>query len=539
MAARDLDGLLAAPRLEHLVAALAHGPRREAAQRGIVLDDQHRLAPALQRLHRRRRGRLGSLAGAGKVGAKDGAVARLAVGEDRAARLAHDSVAGGEAEPGALPQLLGGEEGLEDVPAGLEVHSHAGVADREHHVFARRQRAGLLDELLLERDVGGLDAQPPSPGHRVARVDRQVEHHLLELAGIDLHQPERGCRAGAQLDVLADEAPQHALGLADLGVEAHHPGLDDLPPGKGEELPGQGGAAICGREDLLHVADGGIAFPHALAQVVSVAEHHRQQVVEVVRHAAGEPRDGLHLLHLDELRFDPLALLHFGGERIVGALQVGGGGLQLLLPDHRFFERLAHGQAEAVEDDHQDGVGHRGQQEDPERRRRRGPRPQAAEQVAVPGQRDGHRDDEGEEHRPERAAAQEQRAERQRNEEVLEDVAAELEAGDRDHEREDDGEPEHVEAHSPAVPAAPDQPGGHQAVDHVGGVDQRDGAPPVQRVLDGNPREPGDGAADQIAHARYSTPAFAARAIGACNFPLAAPSARCRARASAAGARRT
>ena len=36
-------------------------------------------------------------------------------------------------------------------------------------------------------------------------------------------------------------------------------------------------------------------------QQLAVAENHGQQVVEVVRHAAGQPADGLHLLRLLEL----------------------------------------------------------------------------------------------------------------------------------------------------------------------------------------------------------------------------------------------
>ena len=67
--------------------------------------------------------------------------ARLAVGEDVAAGLLDDAVDGGEAEPGAAADLLGGEERLEDLLHHLGRHAGAGVAHLDQHIFAGRHVA--------------------------------------------------------------------------------------------------------------------------------------------------------------------------------------------------------------------------------------------------------------------------------------------------------------------------------------------------------------------------------------------------------------
>ena len=48
--------------------------------------------------------------------------------------------------------------------------------------------------------------------------------------------------------------------------------------------------------------------PKLSSTKLAVAEDRRQQVVEVVRHAAGQLADGFHLLRLPELRLERLAL---------------------------------------------------------------------------------------------------------------------------------------------------------------------------------------------------------------------------------------
>ena len=67
---------------------------------------------------------------------------------------------------------------------------------------------------------------------------------------------------------------------------------------------------------------------------VDPADHHRQHVVEVVRDAAGQLADRLHLLDLAKLGFGGLALVGFGLQRCVRLPQLAGA-----LGD-RFLERF-------------------------------------------------------------------------------------------------------------------------------------------------------------------------------------------------------
>jgi hypothetical protein len=47
--------------------------------------------------------------------------------------------------------------------------------------------------------------------HRVARVDREVHEHLLQVSGVGADGPERLGQVGSDLDLLADDAPEHSL----------------------------------------------------------------------------------------------------------------------------------------------------------------------------------------------------------------------------------------------------------------------------------------------------------------------------------------
>ena len=96
----------------------------------------------------------------------------------------NDAEDGREAEARALAGFLGREERLEHARARRAVHADAGVGDREHHVRAGRDAKVRGSEFGIELDVGGLDRQRSTVGHRVARVDDEVHHDLLDLSGV-------------------------------------------------------------------------------------------------------------------------------------------------------------------------------------------------------------------------------------------------------------------------------------------------------------------------------------------------------------------
>ena len=94
-------------------------------------------------------------------------------------------------------------------------------------------------------------------------------------------------------------------------VQVEHLGLQHLAAAEGQQLAGQAGGALAGVADLVDAAaargsSGGQLVEHHAA----VAADDGQQVVEVVRHAAGQPADGFHLLRLAQLVFQLAALGH-------------------------------------------------------------------------------------------------------------------------------------------------------------------------------------------------------------------------------------
>ena len=87
-------------------------------------------------------------------------------------------------------------------------------------------------------------------------------------------------------------------------------GEQHLLPAEGEQLPGEARRAFGRLLDLLELeAHGAVAVVQLVEREAGEAEDRRQQVVEVVRDAAGQPADRLHLLRLLQLPLDGLARL--------------------------------------------------------------------------------------------------------------------------------------------------------------------------------------------------------------------------------------
>ena len=179
--------------------------------------------------------------------------------------------------------LFGGEERLEGPDRSGLIHPYAGVRDREQDArspYLRPQSGGIGHP----RD---LDLQDAATGHGIARVDGQVHEHLLQLARIRLDDRGPLPSASHQADVLADEPPQHHGHRRHNGVEVHRSLFHDLAARERQNLRGQLRRAGAGPPDLARGLDPLVALQLA-DQDVRVAVHRREQVVEVVGHAAGK-----------------------------------------------------------------------------------------------------------------------------------------------------------------------------------------------------------------------------------------------------------
>ena len=157
-------------------------------------------------------------------------------------------------------------------------------------------------------DVGGADRQRAAARHRVARVDGEVDDDLFELALVDLGEAEIAAVHELQLDILADQPAQQVRQLDQHVGDVEDARLQGLLAREGQQLAHEIGGAVGVLLDLHDVGEGRVARPEPHQQQIAEADHRRQQVVEIVRDAAGELSDRLHLLRLRELHLEVLLL---------------------------------------------------------------------------------------------------------------------------------------------------------------------------------------------------------------------------------------
>jgi hypothetical protein len=155
----------------------------------------------------------------------------------------------------------------------------------------------------------------PPGGHGVARVDGEVYEDLFERAGVRADPPQSAARNGHDVDVGSDQPPQHLVDPGQNLVEVEHAGLDDLLAAEHQQLPGEVRGSLTRAADLDDVGSDRILRLQVHQQHVRVAQHDREQVVEVVRHTARELADGVHLLRLPQLVLELLAIRDVLGER--------------------------------------------------------------------------------------------------------------------------------------------------------------------------------------------------------------------------------
>ena len=233
-----------------------------------------------------------------QIAVEGAALAGLARDLDVTAALLDDPVGAREPQAGALADALRREERLEDPVGHSRCHPATRVLDGEDDVRAGREIAEIVGEDL---GVASPDRQRAAVGHRVARVQGEVEQHLLHLAGIGLNRIQPGLEHRHQLDPLAEDTAQHLDGLGDERVQLERPRLEGLAPAEREQLSGQRGSAACTRFDAAQMTRRGAVRVDLRLRELRVAEHAEEKVVEVVRDPRRQLADRLDLLRLTEL----------------------------------------------------------------------------------------------------------------------------------------------------------------------------------------------------------------------------------------------
>ena len=162
--------------------------------------------------------------------------------------------------PVPWPDGLGREERLED--PGLDLRVHA--ASRCRCTASTRRTAGgmstsacALGIHLVQRGRAGADGDPSAVPHGVARVEHQVDEHLLELPSVGPDLPDVLGAGGAP-----GRGPRPASGgasspSADHRVEVEQLGAEELLAGEGQELAGDVGGAGASLDDLCRPRRGG------------------------------------------------------------------------------------------------------------------------------------------------------------------------------------------------------------------------------------------------------------------------------------------
>ncbi len=210
----------------------------------------------------------------------------------------------GQPEPCSFPKLLRREEGFEQAPFDLIAHPRPGIRHAKVHEIPVR-----LHILRLDDDLA-------SVRHRVARIHQQVHQNLVQLAGIGHHVSQRRAEPGHQLDVFAEQRPEHLLRLSHHLVQIQNLGLRQLLPAEGEEVPRQLGSPFARRANLHQVGVILVIIRPLHQQQVAIAVDHGKQVIEIVRNAAGQPADALHFLRLQVLRLHLFALRDVAQRRL-------------------------------------------------------------------------------------------------------------------------------------------------------------------------------------------------------------------------------
>ena len=154
----------------------------------------------------------------------------------------------------------------------------------------------------VERTIGGLDPEPAAIRHRIARVDAQIKQRVFELVWIDQRCPEIALRGHRHLDAGPDRVVDQIRHACDQAIDVGRLRIERLTPGKRQQPMGQRRRAIrralCGGDIAFDVLVPALRYPDL--QQFEAPGNSGQQIVEIMREAAGKLADRFHLLGLPQ-----------------------------------------------------------------------------------------------------------------------------------------------------------------------------------------------------------------------------------------------
>ena len=137
---------------------------------------------------------------------------------------------------------------------------------------------------------------------------------MLQLVGVGHDGVEVASRHPDDLDARAHQPSEGRQAAGHQLIQVQHSRREHLAAAEGQQLAGQARGAIGGALDLDEVLPGQGRKPRLFLQQRDVSDDAREQVVEVVRDAAGELTDGLRALGAAQALLELAALGHVGGD---------------------------------------------------------------------------------------------------------------------------------------------------------------------------------------------------------------------------------
>src|SRR5262245_3095336 len=158
-----------------------------------------------------------------------------------------------------------------------------------------------LDDVTLR--FGKREAGPIARGnadrafalHCIARIDADIDQRKLEFAGIDLDWPEAILEMRVEMNIATERAGKDFLHAFDVPNDIDRFRIDRALPRKRQQMSRQRRAAPDGLPHARHDPRTLRRIDLAL-QELNAARHDREQIVEVMRDAAGELAERFQLL---------------------------------------------------------------------------------------------------------------------------------------------------------------------------------------------------------------------------------------------------
>src|SRR5262249_29960837 len=207
----------------------------------------------------------------------------------------------GQPQPRAQTLLFSRKERVEDVFNDLAGNADTGVGYGDTNILFRRRAWRQSPLFLVQITVSSFNHELPPGGHRVAGVDAKVHQHLAHLRSVADDAPQVIRRLNLKIDVFRQSSLEYLRDISDQVDCLERGAFAFGSAGESQDAFDQVfallGAPTYEREASPLVRE-------FLLQRLEGHQDRRQDVVEVVRHRAGQRPDAFHPLRAQNHRFE-------------------------------------------------------------------------------------------------------------------------------------------------------------------------------------------------------------------------------------------